>query len=90
MTNGAGNPNVQGNGNISNITRTGDDVYTVFFDTNMPNSNYAVSLTIGSEDDHICEVSNRNNGSFTFQCRDAGQDNNNEVTTQSVHIIVVG
>lgn len=90
MTNGAGNPNVQGNGNISNITRDGSNVYTVFFDTNMPNSNYTVALTIGSEQDHVCQVTTRNNGNFSFRCTDAGTDNGNQVTTVTVHIIVVG
>lgn len=91
MTNGDNsNPNVQGNGNISSITRNGSNVYTVFFDTNMPNSNYTVALTIGSEQDHVCQVTTRNNGNFSFRCTDAGQDNNNQVTTNTVHIIVVG
>jgi len=89
MTNGSNNnPNVQGGRNIQNITRNGSNVYTVNFSTNMPNNNYAVMLTIGSEQDHVCQVQNRSNGSFEFRCTDAGQDNGNQVSTQTVHIMV--
>ena len=90
MTNGGGSPGVQGGRNIQSISVNGSNEYTVNFNTNMPNSNYTVVLTIGSEQDHVCQVQNRSNGSFQFRCTDAGQDNGNQVTTQTVFIMVAG
>jgi hypothetical protein len=35
---------LNGNGNISSVSRTGTGYYTVYFSTSMPNSNYAVVI----------------------------------------------
>ena len=90
MTGGSsGSPSVTTAGNISSISRSGS-TYTVNFSTNMPNSNYAVMLTIGSDSDHTCQVSSRGRSQFKFTTYDAGDGNNETDATSVVHIMVVG
>ena len=46
--NGTGTPAIRGSGNVSSITDNGTGDYTVNFTTAMPNANYCVSGTAGS------------------------------------------
>ena len=96
MTGGdTSNPQLTTSGNLqNNITRSGsaNATYTIRFNTPMPNSNYAVLLTIASDNDHICQVINntRTTTSFQFKSEDAGGSSADPDDTNAVHIMVVG
>ena len=93
MTDGRSNsPSVTTNGNISSIQLIDNDgVYRVVFNIPMPDNEYAVCLTIGSNDeDHVCEVGTKTTTDFIFSTYDPGTGNNDETKTETINIIVVG
>ena len=50
--NGTGSVSIRDDYNVSSITDHGTGDYTVNFDTNMSNSNYAVTLAMKSSENH--------------------------------------
>lgn len=69
---------LNGNGNISSVSRTGTGYYTVYFSTSMPNSNYAVVIgssaegATGTAYNSNIKVYNKAVGSFQLEVEGSG------------------
>ena len=94
MINGeTGSPSIAYGGNLESASKSGSSPnfeYRITFTTPMPNIFYSVSLTIGSDGDHVCQVTDRDQNFFKFTVNDPGSGNNVRTAISSVYIIVVG
>jgi hypothetical protein len=89
ITNGkSNNPNLNG-GNVSSVNKVSNGEFNVSFSVNMPNSNYAVVASLGSDQDHVVEISNRTTSGFKMICSDPGTGNNNKSDTDIVQFMVI-
>ena len=84
-------PSITRSGNIQSVSRN-ENSYTFTFAVPMPNAAYAVSATIGSDFDHVCEVRDKTTSGFVINTFDAGvfTENNARRPTNVINIIVVG
>jgi hypothetical protein len=91
ITSGTTTPVRTGSGNIASVSRNGNGDYTVTFSasTPLPNSNYAVVGTCGSDGDHIVtDITDKSTTGFRFRTRDVF--NNAYQNTSQIHIMVIG
>jgi hypothetical protein len=82
---GTSSPKLDYGGNVLSIGKSGsgdNSVYRVNFIYDMPNTRYAVFLTIDSGNDHVCEVIERNASYFRFEAYDPGSGNDDQSRTE--------
>jgi hypothetical protein len=90
MTGGdTGSPTISGGNMSSNVGKPRNGEYSISFSTNMPNNNYAVLATTGSDQDHVVEITGRSTSGFTATTSDPGQSNNNRSNTNVIMFMVI-
>lgn len=62
--------------------------YTVYFSSQLPSSNYAITFGIGDAKDHVCSVEYQAGHAFVFRTFDAGSGNNEGDPTPTIYFTV--